>query len=279
MRNKAFTLIELLVVIAIVGILSSVIYTNITGLRDRAKITAGIRFDSSTLHSIGDQLVGEWLFNEASTTGALDTSGYGNNGVYSATTWPTYQATGGYNGKGAYSFNGLNSPYDYIGLGNVALFDLTTITISVWVKATEPSTYAGSYTPIIAKYSSNAGYDLYIKNSNGLLSWTVRGTSGINFDTTKGSSLFDNQWHHIAATGNATEVNLYLDGAFLDKKTGTWTPTFATDQLRIGTRSAGYNYFNGLIDDIRIYSSVLSSSGIQKLYTEGVSSHSNLANK
>ncbi|MFA5764037.1 MAG: type II secretion system protein [Candidatus Paceibacterota bacterium] len=75
MRNRAFTLIELLVVIAIVGILSSVIYTNITGIRDRARITAATRFDSSTLHSIGDQLIGEWTFDIPDNY-LLDTSGF-----------------------------------------------------------------------------------------------------------------------------------------------------------------------------------------------------------
>ena len=74
-----FTLIELLVVIAIIGILSSVILTNISAVRDKARIAAATRFDSSTLHSIGDQLVGEWLFDTPSLP-YLDSSGMGNTG-------------------------------------------------------------------------------------------------------------------------------------------------------------------------------------------------------
>ncbi|MFA6341085.1 MAG: type II secretion system protein, partial [Candidatus Paceibacterota bacterium] len=143
MRDKAFTLIELLVVIAIVGILSSVIYTNITGLRDRARITAGIRFDSSTLHSIGDMLVGEWTF-DTPTALLADTSGSGNNG--STTTSPIYYSTGGYNNKGAFYFDGTN---DFVNCGNGSSLNPTqAVTVSMWFY---PTAALGDYRGVLGK--------------------------------------------------------------------------------------------------------------------------------
>ncbi|MFA6340712.1 MAG: LamG-like jellyroll fold domain-containing protein [Candidatus Paceibacterota bacterium] len=261
MNRKGFTLIELLVVIAIVGILSSVIYTNITGLRDRARITAGIQFDSSTLHSIGDQLAGEWLF-DISTNPLADTSGMGNNG--STTTAPTYSSAGGYNNKGAYSFDGND---DYIFLGTDLEVSASAITVSAWIK------------PSIAQrgsiVSKNGPFALeYSLTSQRMTGWVFINSTW--YGVTNSTNLSLNTWYQTTLTYDGSNVKIYVNGN-LEGTTaiaGSIINNYAAGVYIGGSAQLGFNYFfGGLIDNVRIYTSALSSSDVEKLYAEGKASH------
>ncbi|MFA6340903.1 MAG: LamG-like jellyroll fold domain-containing protein [Candidatus Paceibacterota bacterium] len=264
MKNRAFTLIELLVVIAIVGILSSVIYTNITGLRDRARVTAGIRFDSSTLHSIGDQLVGEWLFD--SPNNLLDTSGFNN--VTTCTVCPTYATTSGYNNKGTYSFDGID---DYINAGSASMLDdMPVFTATAWIKR---SSFDHQMLPITKGWGTR-----FIEiHALGMVDVYIDMT-GINKYSRTVYRINDSAWYHIATVYNEDGdgmVKIYINGVegpYLDKGLGTGTRVSdASEYLRFGGMTS--YMFDGLIDDVRIYTSALSGSNIQKLYAEGKASH------
>ncbi|MFA6340718.1 MAG: LamG-like jellyroll fold domain-containing protein [Candidatus Paceibacterota bacterium] len=266
MNRKGFTLIELLVVIAIVGILSSVIYTNITGLRDRARITAGIRFDSSTLHSIGDQLVREYTF-DMPQVGSLtyDTSGFGNNGTI---TGATYAATSGYNNKGTYSFDGS----DYISTPNL---ELSYLTVTAWINTSNPSI---AYQAIVTKADQTATtpWDFRFIGSSGGKIHLAANIGGVY----AGYALSDitlkaDTWYHVAATYDGSRVRIYIDGVKHGETAATGVIYSKTLNVMIGARnpSAPENFFVGKIDDVRIYDSALSSSDIQKLYVEGKANH------
>ncbi|MFA6341084.1 MAG: LamG-like jellyroll fold domain-containing protein [Candidatus Paceibacterota bacterium] len=271
MKNKAFTLIELLVVIAIVGILSSVIYTNITGLRDRAKVTAGIRFDSSVLHSIGDLLVGEWTFDLLANPLA-DTSGSGNNAATTSVgTSPTYYSTGGYNNKGYFDFDGTDDHIKILSVGSMNI--VGDMTISVWVYP-ESGDHAVIHKDRI--------YSLRI-NTDGTITWANYGDWLYTHFGNYGNISF-NKWHHIAVTREGSNTAIYLDGSQIVKKSfGLPIISSSTFITTLGCYSNGSSctgaYLNGYMDDVRIYSSALSGSDIQKLYASELPSHPNLASK
>jgi prepilin-type N-terminal cleavage/methylation domain-containing protein len=268
MKNKAFTLIELLVVIAIIGILSSVIYSNITGLRDRAKVTAGIRFDSSALHSIGDQLVGEWTF-DIPTNPLVDTSGFNNNAATATVgTSPTYSSIGGYNNKGNLSFDGG----DYVTVQNSSSMGISgDITISVWV-------YRNSSSGSVLVHK-DANYSIYITVVDKITWADSSNWSYLNFGYH--GNVSNGAWHNVAATKSGSKVTIYLDGSVVISKAFGSAIVSNSNITAFGCFSSGggcTTFLDGKLDDIRIYSSVLSSSDIQKLYAEGKDSH-NLANK
>ena len=83
----------------------------------------------------------------------------------------------------------------------------------------------------------------------------------------------DGRWHHVAATsdgGNVADIVLYVDG-------NQDTPGSAGDRaidtqpegdVTIGGSSIFGAYFNGLIDDVRIYDRALTAEQIRQLYND-----------
>ncbi|MHC4098381.1 MAG: LamG domain-containing protein, partial [Planctomycetota bacterium] len=76
------------------------------------------------------------------------------------------------------------------------------------------------------------------------------------------------QWHHCLVRVENKVPDFYVDGVI----TGKWpnnmftkTPTGNTKPVLIGRRDDG-NYFNGLIDDVRIYDRALSEEEIWEVY-------------
>jgi hypothetical protein len=99
------------------------------------------------------------------------------------------------------------------------------------------------------------------------------GVSGVNteFATT---TTIDNpgQWYHIAASYDTTTdaYAVYVDG--VPQTSGTYSSALtvpAASQLSLGTRTGSTNYFDGVLDDVRIYDEFLSASEIAELAAGG----------
>ena len=73
------------------------------------------------------------------------------------------------------------------------------------------------------------------------------------------TALPDNQWHHIAATYDGTQMQLYLDGAYAGRVTATGAIDAVEAPLMIGL-------VMGRLDDVRIYERALSSNDIASIY-------------
>ncbi|CAB1063807.1 hypothetical protein D1BOALGB6SA_8591, partial [Olavius sp. associated proteobacterium Delta 1] len=84
-----------------------------------------------------------------------------------------------------------------------------------------------------------------------------------------------NSWHHAVTTYSSADqtLKMYLDGRLDSVQTGIPSPSITTtDNLFIGRDSLntteGY-FFQGALDDIRIYNRALSESEIIELFWEG----------
>jgi hypothetical protein len=84
--------------------------------------------------------------------------------------------------------------------------------------------------------------------------------------------LKTNTWYHVAVTFESGLVSIYINGS-LDNSGNielTALPNRGSRVLRFGDdQPGGQEYFNGSIDDIRIYKRALSESEIQQLYFGG----------
>jgi len=203
-------------------------------------------------------LVAAYGFDEGTGTTVKDSSGNNLTGTVIGATWT---ATGMYGS--ALSFNGTSS---YVDLGSPSALQLTgSMTIEAWVKAAANPADDGQ---IVSK-SNGAGWQLKTSPDTGPhtfgISVSVNSTTKAQRYSTAVPAL--NTWYHIAGVYDAAALTLstYVNGV-LDN--GTLRGTVPASQLNqtanvnIGRRTGGF-YFNGVIDEVRIYNRALSQAEIQ----------------
>jgi hypothetical protein len=206
-------------------------------------------------------MVGYWHMDGNST----DSSGNNNNGTGTAVTYGT--AYGKF-GQGA-SFNGSNS---YVNIPNNASLNVSGgISMAAWIKTSGTNNYSG----IVQKFvdSNNTGWGLSYHTGGAVRADFGNGSSYI-VAASSGVNVVDNVWHFLVATYDGSTAKIYVDGVLRGSVAGSGYLTNNTRNLGIGEDSdgGGGRYFNGLIDEVRIYNRALSASEISALYTYPTSS-------
>jgi hypothetical protein len=85
------------------------------------------------------------------------------------------------------------------------------------------------------------------------------------------TGFFENQWYFVCSVYDGINFKLYVNGSEKASLPASGQIQTSDIPLRIGRRGGAgfYNcYFNGKIDDVRIYNRALSNTEIQQLYTE-----------
>ena len=226
-------------------------------------IILALLFSSITLY--GQGLVAYYPFNG----NANDESGNGNDGTVNGATLTTDRFG---NANSAYSFDGVD---DYIlpPFSTIFDFDNQDFTIALWVK----SSWTGSgFERRIVNYGATTYNDYAINyNNDGTVSFSILEPSVF---VTSNVSLANNFWHSIVVVRDNTgaEFRLYIDGTFnASTSGGSGNLTHKQTDRRFAvarkqrTSTQNLSYFDGSIDDIRIYSRALSATEIADLYTEG----------
>ena len=195
-------------------------------------------------------LVAAFGFEEGTGTSVADSSGRGNNGTVSGAAW--VQGRFG----SALSFDGVN---DMVTVLDSASLDLSTgMTLEAWVN---PRALNGYVTLLMKERPGHLAYALYASTDTGRASGEIA-TIG-NFDTRSLSPLPLNTWTHIAVTYNGTALTLYVNGGAVSTRAVTGTILQSANPLRIGGNLIWGEYFNGIIDEVRIYNRALTAVEIQ----------------
>jgi hypothetical protein len=201
-------------------------------------------------HSPSVTPIASYGFEEGSGTLVADVSGRGHHGVVDGPAWNT-------NGRFGRSltFDGID---DLITIDSTSLLNpLTAMTLEAWVF---PTTTAGTR-DIIIKEGENADvYNLYARNWQGLPE------SNVNIEgapiTAEGAALPANQWTHVAGTYNGSVVRLFVNGVQVAVTTQAGTVTPSAGPLRIGGNSLWGEFFQGRIDEVRVYNRALTQAEI-----------------
>ncbi len=202
---------------------------------------------------------GHWQFNEGTGAIALDSSGNGHDGTLlnmDESDWVS-----GKDGT-ALDFDGVGDRvqiYGYKGIeGDVSR------TVCAWIRTTDTKGEIVSWGP----NAMPGGRWVILTESNGHLRVEVGGGSIV------GSTLVcDGAWHHVAAvlendgSPNVGEIRLYVDGV-RDAPSSIGDQAIDTvlgPDVKIGLWGGGQGYFEGIIDDVRIYDRALSAEEISEL--------------
>jgi hypothetical protein len=139
------------------------------------------------------------------------------------------------------------------------------ITVAAWIKTDS----LGSYDDIVGLgyawrlYGGQDG-NVIFQIMNTAPEATVVGTTDVN----------DGLWHHVAGSFDGTQYNLYVDGKL--EATVATSGSISAGTAYYGCIGAHYKkdderdprrFFDGLIDDVRIYDRILSESEVRYIFT------------
>ena len=269
---KAFTLIELLVVIAIVGILAGVIIVSMSGTTDQATFAKAKVFANSMRDSMAQSIVSEWNFDNI-TDYNTSTFVIGTTSGNIADSWGITNGTAVGNEilitNGCISGKCINfAGAGYISTGDLDFTDTNALTISVWTKIGSSSGRTIISKPDLASGGGSPRYCLDMAGTGASLrffGYTSEGIRGV-FDETV--SIKDTKWHHIVGTFNGTNWTIYIDGDKRSAAVGQGTLLNSNYNMIIGARNVDNNssFFNGLVDEVRVYNKALTISQIKQQY-------------
>lgn len=197
---------------------------------------------------------------------ANDVSG---NGIHGTVMGAQLSADRFGNANNAYTFDGVSN---YINLPAASFAGLHVYSCSLWIKpastvnnaniaynvgsSTEPYCHGINYNP------PNIFAGCYNNGNSQTQSYVNSPAANLN------------TWTHIAVTRDLSVLKLYVNGVLAQQLASANTYShgvnYGTPPYRavIGTRSNLQNFFSGQIDDVRLYSTVLTQNDVNALYTE-----------
>ncbi|MFW5702420.1 MAG: DUF2341 domain-containing protein [Candidatus Dojkabacteria bacterium] len=202
-----------------------------------------------------DGLIGWWKMDESSGTTAIDSSKNGNNGIYT---------NGLSSSSGVYGnsrdFDGSN---DYIDLGSsTQLGPISEVSVAAWVNV---DSLANNMTIYDAGSAAN-GYWSFMVTTGGNLMFRADGQVTVTSTGTIGI----NTWHHVAVVKEndpSGTVSFYIDGQLVgEDEIGS---IINSGTKSIGRRLDGtsqLNYFDGEMDDVRLYNKSLDQQDVLNTY-------------
>lgn len=229
--------------------------------------SSGVDFHSD--HTIVKDLVLYWKMDESSGDIIKDYVASSNGVALSAP-----EIVSGNPGN-ARRFHGVKGQYIMKAHDAIIDFGRNNFTVSFKIKAGEPQNWT-----IIMGKANNLGINdtdfgwLFCNKGdvNGTdLEFVINpGDAGNrNNKSVSASNIFDNQWHHIAATRNHENIKLYVDGQLKDTTDGVIQSVHVESPLIIGAGMGDY-VFSGTIDELAMWHRALTANEISELSDDGM---------
>jgi MSHA biogenesis protein MshQ len=228
--------------------------------------------DFAGLCSPATQLRLSWSLDQSAWTGAagevVDSSGNGLHGsVFNgANTADSAPALPTQNAQGTCRYGSFNSgSSQYVQRAHDSLLTLQdSFTIGLWVK---PNALPAS--GLMSILSKDENYEFHL-NPNGTVNWWWQ-TSGPNatrqFNST--AALTPGQWSHVLIRFAPSDQRIYINGNLAGQANFSGTPLANSDPLQLGAdQNFAGRYFNGQLDELRVYSGALSAAAISALVAE-----------
>ncbi len=173
-------------------------------------------------------------------------------------------------GSSSYSFNGNDN---YLELANQGSFtNSDSGTISFWIKTSSNSDTS------FFRMDNTENIEL-LSESDSLTAFYDSGTFlGSTKDEKDNPNIYDNNWHMVTETFNATDGSekMYIDGLLVSLDTDESNKFGLGSELYIGGESGSSGYYgyggssgtqyDGVMDDLRIYNNELNATEVYELF-------------
>lgn len=218
-------------------------------------------------------LEGLWLFEETGGTRYDDTD----NSNDLADNNTVGYSSDSKEGDNSADFEAGNS--EYLSIADVAQagLDITgDISICAWVKAESVTGYhfiAGKWND-----GSNESYSVYRSSTSSCIVFDLSNDGSSETVAKAAVDLSVGTWMHVAYVYNGTDMRIYIDGAL--SSNGADNPKTYSGGIYNSTApfciGAGLNggspsfYFDGLIDEVAVFSRALSADEVEDIYLNGI---------
>lgn len=213
---------------------------------------------------LSSNLVAYWTFNDCN---GVDATGRGHDLTFAGTRPDA--CVDGPKGKGlAFPFNGTDDRWWTVGSADFAVEK--AVTYSAWIN---PARYEGT---VVRKYiNPNYGYEdkyVYLRG-DGYIEFNLLGCFGTAMQSADVIPL--DKWTHVAATYDGNYARIYING----RPSGLRETNHDCDVSDSGNNfTVGFSdyfggpalYFQGGIDDVRVYQRTLTDSEIKQLYNQSI---------
>lgn len=210
-------------------------------------------------------LVAEWRFNEASWGSGLDEvidshssnlHGTARNGLNTSTFDPAKRSI-----PGTCSYAEFDGSNDYISLGNPGPLNFSgNITISAWIR---PDSTSGLRNIVNHGYRTGPNQEVLLRINNNRYevgSWSPY--AGVTFTIPSGDI---GNWIHLTGVYNGTSWQIYRNATLVASNNATQGAIPVDAEWYIGGRPGTSRYFDGGIDEVRIYNRALDATEIAEV--------------
>ncbi len=200
-------------------------------------------------------LVAYWDFNEGFGQVAKDKSGNGNDGKIYGAKW--VEVKSGF----ALSFDGVD---DNVNCGNNPDLSFNERAFSIELLINPNNLKEGRY--VLAKGGAR---EYIIGVGGGYLDRAIMFFGGWgNYRYSKNGAMRKGYWTHIVYVKEGVNLDCYIDGKLSNGSvTAIPSSVSGSSSLQIGG-VAGYGYFNGIIDEAKIYNRALTAEEIMVSYEQ-----------
>ena len=217
-------------------------------------------------HPLSQGCVCHLLMNEGAGSLTYDVSGRGNHGTLK-NMLPNTQGSGWVGSKfgGGLAFDAINN---YVDFGNDVSLDLDSAK-TVEFRAKFPVNE--SDTRIYASPTEFVGAPIIVQYGLKISAVEIVDASNSAGRTTINNVLTLNQWHHIVAVYDGVSpanTKIYIDGIDVAVEDQPWSYYSKSGNVFLGGRQDLYlhSFWDGAIDDVRIYNRALTAQEIKQLY-------------
>ena len=227
-----------------------------------SKVEVGLNYESTVLADAPEIY---WRMNEASgATSVVDSSGNGWTGTVEGTGTITMElASPVPTGLTAFSFDGSN---DYLEVDEPVIYQENPFSFEAWIWLSTAG--MGTLRTIWQMRQSSGVINpriFYVRTTN-KLGVADSSQNWVNEDTT---TLSAETWYHVVAVSDGTNIKFYINGTLSSSAANivTFETTQATGSVRLSTNGA--DAFDGRIDEVAAYQSVLSPARVLAHYQAG----------